>query len=271
MTAPVSFLHLTDLHIGDPAVADEQILSDTLATLDAVVARIAAMMQPPAFVVVSGDLTQRGDAASYRLVADRLGRIAAPKVLALGNHDARGPFRQVMLGGSGEAAYAHDLVLAGVHLIVLDSLVPGRIAGGLDAAQFGFLAGALDRHEGLPKIVVVHHPPALEAAAEITWHSLNWADSERLCAMLAGRVAGMLCGHVHLPRVIHWHGLPVVVGNGLHNTIDPLVGEGMRIIDATGFGLCTLRPSGLQVDFVTLPHGDREIGRLSPDLVRSFR
>ena len=271
MTKPVTFLHLTDLHISAPEAGDTTLHSDTLATLDAVLDRIAGMDRAPDFVVVSGDLTNLGDAASYRLLAGRLARITAPLVLALGNHDRREGFRQVMLGEPGDAPHAHDRVLAGVHVIVLDSLVPGRVAGALGPDQFAFLAAALDRHPDLPKLVVVHHPPALDREAEITWHSLGWDDSARLAEVLRGRgVVALLCGHVHVPRVTLWHGLPVIVGNGLHNTIDPLVSAEMSITDGTGFGLCTLRPSGLTVEFVAMPHTGRVLDRVSLAVLRQI-
>jgi 3',5'-cyclic-AMP phosphodiesterase len=271
MPDPLRFLHLTDLHVSDPAVPDPGLASDTLATLDAIVARIGAMDPAPAFVVISGDLTNRGDAASYRLLADRLARIALPQVLALGNHDRREGFREVMLGAPGAAPYMHDVVVHGAHLIVLDSLQPGRIGGTLDDGQFAFLDEALARHPELPKIAVIHHPPALDPDEELVWHSLDWPSSERLGAALEGRVAGLLCGHVHVPRVSFWHGLPVIIGNGLHNTIDPLVLDGMRVIEPVGFTLCTLRPSGLTAEFVTLPHQDRELDRVPMAVVRGFQ
>jgi 3',5'-cyclic AMP phosphodiesterase CpdA len=269
MTQPVTFLHLTDLHISAPEADDTTLHSDTLATLDAVLDRITAMDRAPDFIVVSGDLTNLGDVASYRLLAGRLARITVPLVLALGNHDRREGFRQVLLGAAGDAPYTHDLVLSGAHVIVLDSLVPGRVAGALGPDQFAFLAAALDRHPGLPKLVVVHHPPALDADAEILWHSLGWDDSARLADLLAGRgVVALLCGHVHVPRVTLWHGIPVLVGNGLHNTIDPLVTGEMSITDGTGFGLCTLRPSGLTVEFVAMPQTGRVLDRVSLEVLR---
>ncbi len=271
MDAPITFLHLTDLHISDPATPDPHLACDTLAVLDRVIDTIAGLTRRPDFVLISGDLTNRGDAASYRLLADRLQAIAAPVLLALGNHDARGPFRAEMLGAPGEAAYVHDRLIGGAHVIVLDSLVPGRIGGALDAAQFDFLGAALNRHPDVPKLVMLHHPPALEPDAEMVWHSLNWEDSDRLGAMLEGRVAGLFCGHVHVPRVSHWRGLPVVTGNGLYNTADPLIDEGMRVVEATGFGLCRLRPSGLSVDFVSLPHSGRELDRMPQAALLSWR
>lgn len=271
MTQPVTFLHLTDLHISAPEAGDTTLHSDTLATLDAVLDRIAKMDRPPDFVVVSGDLTNLGDAASYRLLTGRLARITAPLVLALGNHDRREAFRQVMLNAADDAPCVHDTVVSGVHVIVLDSLVPGHVAGALGTDQFAFLDAALNRFTDLPKLVVVHHPPALDPDATIRWHALGWEDSVRLGDLLRGRgVVALLCGHVHVPRVTLWHGIPVIVGNGLHNTIDPLVTAEMAITDGTGFGLCTLRPSGLTVEFVTMPQTGRVLDRVSLDVLRQI-
>lgn len=270
MQDPIRFLHLTDLHISDPSRPDEELSSDTLATLDAVIEQIAGMDPAPAFVAISGDLTNHGDAESYRIAAERLARIDMPVRVTLGNHDRRETFRPAFLGDDGDAPHVYDEVVAGVHLIGLDSLVPGRIAGRLDAEQFAFLDAALNRHPELPKIVVIHHPPALEPGAEITWHCLDWEDSTRLGAMIEGRAQGLLCGHVHVPRVTFWHGVPVVVGNGLHNTIDPLVLDGMRVMEQVGYTLCTLRPSGLTAEFVTLPHAGRQLGHIPYEVMRSF-
>ncbi|MDE3120446.1 MAG: metallophosphoesterase [Paracoccaceae bacterium] len=113
LNLPITFLHLTDLHISAPERGDETLNGDTLAALDAAIDRIAGMDFAPAFVAISGDLTHRGDPESYRLLAGRLERIAAPKVLALGNHDARGPFRAEILGQEGEAPFVHDGVIGG--------------------------------------------------------------------------------------------------------------------------------------------------------------
>jgi 3',5'-cyclic AMP phosphodiesterase CpdA len=270
MPAPIRFLHLTDLHISDPAVPDPELSTDTLAALDEAIARIAAMDPAPAFVVISGDLTNRGDAESYRLLAGRLSRIAVPIFLAMGNHDDRAAFHAELLGQPGNARYAHDGLAGGAHVIVLDSQQPGRIGGRLEEDQFAFLEAALARHPDVPKIVVCHHPPAHSAEEELIWHSLDWESTARLGAALQGRAAGLLCGHVHVPRVSHWHGLPVVVGNGLHNLIDPMVLDGMRILETVGITLCTLRPSGLTAEFVTFPHRDRELAHLPMEVVRGF-
>ncbi len=272
LARPVTFLHLTDLHLCVPALADSTLNGDTLASFDAVLARIAQLDPAPDFLLVTGDLTHRGDADSYRLLANRLGRVAMPQMLALGNHDRRGPFGAVIRGEGGEAPYAHEAVIAGVHVIVLDTLLPGRIAGALDEAQFAFLDRVIAARPGLPRILGLHHPPVIEGEHAPVWRHLNPADSARLARAREGQgVAGIFCGHIHVPRVSLWHGMPVVVGNGLHDGHDPLERQAMRITDARGFGLCTLRPSGLTVEFVSLPHSGHEVQRLSAEAVAALR
>jgi len=269
-----TFLHLTDFHVSDPALGDRDLLADTGARLDEMLAMIAAMERKPAFAVVSGDLTNHGDVASYRHLRDRLAGIGLPLVYALGNHDTRPGFYQGMLERTHDLdePYCHEQVIGGVHVVVLDSSVPGRIGGALAESSFAFLDRALAGHPDVAKIVVVHHAPALDAESQLPWETLGRADSARLAEAVRGRnVAGILCGHVHVDRVAVWNGVPVVVGTGLHNAFDPLHGSGLRAVAGAGFALCTLRPSGLAVTFVPLPSDRRELAVLPEETVRAFR
>ncbi len=269
-----TFLHLTDFHVSDPALGDASLLADTGARLDEMLAMIAAMERKPAFAVVSGDLTNHGDVASYRYLRERLSGIGFPLLYALGNHDTRPGFYRGMLDRTHDLdrPYCHEAVIGGVHVVVLDSSVPGRIGGALDDGAFAFLERALASHPDMAKIVVVHHAPALDAESQLPWETLGQADSARLGEAIRGRnVAGVLAGHVHVDRVAVWNGVPVVVGTGLHNAFDPLHGSGLRAVAGAGFALCTLRPTGLGVTFVPLPSDRRELAVLSEERVRAFR
>lgn len=272
MTGSVDFVLLSDLHVSHRPPADAGLLTDTSAALEEAIARIEALETPPAFVVVAGDLTNHGEPDAYRKLAPMLDRLSAPRILALGNHDTRPGFREVMLGGEGDpdAPYVHETVVAGVHVIVLDSSLPGRISGALDAGQIEFLVKALDREPGLPKLVVCHHPPHLDGGAA-GWHSLDAESSARLAEAVRGRgVAAILSGHVHRDSVIHWHGVPVVIGTGLHNAIDATENARVRMVDGAGFTLCRLRPSGLAASFVPLPRDRAELAVLDVDWLNAM-
>lgn len=272
MTQSVDFVLLSDLHVSHRLPADAGLLTDTSAALEEAIARIEALETPPAFVIIAGDLTNHGEPDAYRKLVPMLDRLSAPKILALGNHDTRPGFRSVMLEGDGDpdAPYLHELVVSGVHVIVLDSSLPGRISGALGTDQIDFLTRALANEPALPKLVVCHHPPHLDVG-EAGWHSLDAESSERLgAAVRGGKVAAILSGHVHCDSIIHWHGVPVVIGTGLHNAIDPTERSRVRMLDSAGFTLCRLRPSGLAVSFVPLPRGGAELAVLDADWLNTM-
>jgi 3',5'-cyclic AMP phosphodiesterase CpdA len=269
MTDKLIFAHLTDLHIGNPEVADPLLRTDTIATLRAVLGDVGRMAPPPAFVIVSGDLTNRGDPESYAIVRrlfDEAG-LAMPVLFALGNHDDRANFRNAFLGGAGGAApYDHDAMIAGLHVIVLDTLVPGRIGGTLAPAQLDWLADRLAAEPATRKLIVMHHGPMLDPDDPATrWESIGAEATQHLAKLVAGRgdIVGILSGHIHYDRVTLWHGIPIVVASGQHNATDVLyLGKGLRSLAGASFAIGTLRPSGLSVAFVQQPGDRRELNRL---------
>lgn len=261
----ITFVHLSDLHIGD--LDDPTLLSDTGETLGAVAAMLRGLAPAPRFAVVSGDITHRGDPASYRAAQEALAALPCPVVYALGNHDDRNGYAQGLATGGGPAF--GERVIDGIHLVVLDTSVPGRIGGGIDAHQFDWLAETLGHHRDLPKLIVMHHPPALEG--EMGWKTLDPAASARLAGLLRGRdVAAILTGHIHQDRVVIWHGLPVVTVSGQHATMDVLHRDGLRSVRGASFGLCRIGPAGFAATFIQLPSDRAELERLPRETVMSF-
>ncbi len=255
------FIHLTDIHVSHPDAGDPSAnVAENAAMLRQVVGTINAMDRAPDFVVASGDLTNMGDPASYALIKEILAPLAPPLVLALGNHDKREGFHQVFENATSDAPYFHDTVHAGLHVITLDTLVPGHVAGTICDAQFDYLTQALDRHTDLPKLIVMHHPPRIDDAG-LPWGSIDMDSTNRLADLLRGhRVAAILSGHIHINQVTQWHGIPIVVSMGLNSTVDLLETRDLRIVEGRAFGICDWRDSGLTVSFVPVSPDPRELG-----------
>lgn len=259
------FLHLTDLHLS--VGTNEQAKADLLARI---AGAIPSLRIPPDFVVISGDLTDRGDAGSYAALQPMIAGFPVPVVLALGNHDRRAGFHGVFGRPGSDAPHDHDTVLAGLHVVTLDTSVPGRIAGALDADQIAWARDALARHPDLPKLIVAHHPPMTEAGA-LPWTCLDPASTQALADLLTGhRVVAILSGHIHMNRFSTWRGVPLVVSSGLHSTIDPLYDAGLRIREGASFAMVRRIGTDLSVHFVpVLPEG-RELGLIDMARLRAF-
>lgn len=277
MIGNVTFVHLTDLHISDPALNDDHLHSDTCANMAAILKEVARLEPKPSFIVASGDLTNRGDAGSYVQIKRLLdvSGLDIPLLVGLGNHDGRDGFYRGFLGreAGGLKPYDHDAVIDGVHIIVVDSSIPNGIGGVFEPGQFEWLEARLDEHADLPKLIAIHHPPAIdEDAVDMEWESLTLADTARLRELLKGHnVVGILSGHIHYDRVTNWYGIPVVVGMGQHTATDPLeLSTGLRQLSGTGFAVGTIRPSGLTISFVPQPADRRELSRISYDRIRQI-
>lgn len=270
--AETTFIHLTDLHVGDPATSDPHLFSDTSATLSAVLDMVGTITPAPNFIVASGDLTNRGDAESYRQLRAIMAATNLPVVYALGNHDTRPGFYAGMLERDTDldAPYDHDRVIDGVHVIVIDTSTPGQIGGTIAAEQFDWLARTLDTHADLPKLIVAHHPPALGDAPDWAhWRTIEFGQSQRLAEMLAGRnVLAILSGHIHHDRFSVWHGIPVIVGMGQHAATDILASDALRMVEGVSFGIGTVRRSGLTMALVPLPSSRTELNRYPLQMLR---
>jgi 3',5'-cyclic AMP phosphodiesterase CpdA len=261
-----TFVHLTDLHIGNPAVEDDHLYSDTATTLRRILAEVKTLVPQPSFIVASGDLTNRGDAGSYEqlkaIIAEA--ELNIPVLYTLGNHDKRQGFYSAMLGRTDDLdkPYDHAAVIDGIHIVLVDTSAPFKIGGYFEPGQLEWLVSELDRHPDLPKLIVMHHAPALDTdRPDLEWEALSFADTERLRVALEGRhVLGILSGHIHFDRVSNWHGIPVVVGIGQHAATDVLyLHEGLRMVSGASFVLGTVRPSGLTVSFVPQPSERTEL------------
>lgn len=254
------FIHLTDLHVSDPDGADGARAVPALQTLRHAIEAINAMDPQPDFVVASGDLTNMGDVPSYALLKETLAPLQAPLILALGNHDKRAGFHTVFGAGPSDAPQFLTQVIAGLQVIVLDTLVPNHVAGTIDEAQFALLEEALAQHSDLPKLIVMHHPPRLDDAG-LPWGSIDMAATNRLAETLRPhRIAAILSGHIHINQTSLWHGFPLLVSTGLDSTIDLLERVDLRIMEGAGFSICDWRESGITASFVSLKPHAQELG-----------
>lgn len=199
MEKPWYFIQLSDTHI----VADtrqEFHGVNTYETLNRAITQISRLDPPPAFVICTGDLINDADPQSYRVLQRLIAQLPVPTYFALGNHDLRQLFRQVVLGEQqpDTTPYYYMFDVAQYRFMVLDSLVEGEVGGALDATQLSWLDATLADAPHRPTVVFVHHPPVPTGIDWMDAHAI--ANGAELLEVLArySQVCRVFFGHVHM-------------------------------------------------------------------------
>jgi 3',5'-cyclic-AMP phosphodiesterase len=210
---PVCIAQISDLHIKPPRVLAYGRV-DTAKALERCVAALNEFDPAPDFVVISGDLADTPTTDEYQ----HLKQLLAPLKLSFagipGNHDAR----ELMRAAFPSAAYAfatgalnQKIEVGELDLILLDSSVPGKPHGTLDAATLQWLEQTLASSADRPALLFLHHPPFKAGI----WHMdrQNLLNADRLAAILKRhpRACLIASGHVHRAVLTMFAGIPATI------------------------------------------------------------
>ncbi|MEV7011140.1 metallophosphoesterase [Streptosporangium sp. NPDC051022] len=216
MSNRYTLIHLTDVHAVADGLLHDSI--DSTGALRTALDTVVAAGQPVDAIILSGDIAERGDEPSYRLVAEALesaaSRLGAAVVVAMGNHDERRAFRAALVGvePSGEP---YDAVawIHGLRVVTLDTTVPGAHHGELSGDQLKWLAATLAEPAADGSVLVLHHPPIPSVLPMM--NGIGLRTPEKLAEVLAGSdVRLIVAGHTHSATSGTLAGVPVWVGPG---------------------------------------------------------
>ena len=188
-----TLLQLTDTHIYADAGARFDGM-DTRASCAAVLAAAATVERPDA-MVLSGDLSMDGSAASYRWLTAALTDVTAPVLALPGNHDD--PDRWPPDGQRGFLPLPAVVLLPPWRLLLLDTRIAGLAEGALGAAQAAWLTRLLAAPTHGHDLIVMHHPPLAVDSPWIDAMGLLDAPVFWRAVRAAPHLRAVLCGHVH--------------------------------------------------------------------------
>ena len=251
---------ITDIHIGfDRDHPDEP----NLRRFRAVLGRLKHGPNRPDLLLLTGDLTEHGDAASYRILNEALADCPFPVWPIVGNHDDRAGFGAAFPQASPSGGFFHYAIDgSGPRILMLDTLEPGRHGGAFCEARARWLRAQLVAHPDTPTIIVMHHPPIISG--------IDWMDSSpgdpwftRFAGAIEGhdQIRAILCGHLHRPILTGWNGVPLIVcpssapAVALNLTsVDPERPDGRVLItdEAPGYGLHYWNGRGLVSHFESM-------------------
>jgi len=216
-------LHISDTHL----LASGGRLYDTVDSerhLRELFDELEASEGRPEAIVFTGDLADKGEADAYErlraIVEPAAARLGAQVIWAMGNHDDRHAFREVLLRefpSTRPVDRVYDV--NGLRVITLDTSVPGHHFGEVTGAQLDWLAEELSTPAPHGTILAMHHPPipsVLDLAV-----SVELRDQGGLAEVLDGSdVRSIIAGHLHYSSTAMFAGIPVSVASATCYTQD---------------------------------------------------
>jgi 3',5'-cyclic-AMP phosphodiesterase len=219
---PVCIAQISDLHIKPPgSLAYGRV--DTAKALERCVAALNEFDPKPDFVVISGDLADTPTTEEYDYLKRLLAPLKLPFAVIPGNHDSR----ELMRAAYPKADYVfasgplnQKIEIGGLDLILLDSSVPGKPHGELDAPTLRWLDDVLASPSDRPALLFLHHPPF----ATGIWHMdrQNLLDSGELAPIVRRhqRVQRIAAGHVHRATLTMFAGVPTTICPAPNHAVD---------------------------------------------------
>lgn len=258
-------VQISDTHItadpGDQTVIEmlgDIELVDSAATLDQVLADIAALDPPPDFVAATGDLGDRGHPASYRRLRSQLAALGVPVFAIPGNHDLPDAFDEHLPGGNVELGRC----VAGADWTFLFARSGNTEWGELSRPHLDELARWAATGAG-QVMLFVHHPP-------VSLHAGYLPDAGFLAddiAELAQRVpiSLMAAGHVHGAHDVALGAIPL---HTAPSTFMGANGPGYRIFDFTKDAYTTEVRSFPHLSAMNDEKRDKLMAALKPRIAR---
>jgi Icc protein len=221
-SSPIHIAQISDLHIKPPGTRAYGRV-DTAKALERCVAALNEFSPAPDFVVISGDLADTPTSQEYDYLKSLLAPLKLPFAAIPGNHDSR----ELMRLAFPQAGYAlstgplnQKLEVGLLDLLLLDSSVPGKPHGELDALTLQWLDDMLASSTDRPALLFLHHPPFPTGI----WHMdrQNLGSSAELASIVKRhpRVQLVAAGHVHRATLTMFAGVPATICPAPNHAVD---------------------------------------------------
>jgi 3',5'-cyclic AMP phosphodiesterase CpdA len=194
----VLIAQISDLHVKPVGTRAYQRV-DTAAALARCVKELNRFAPRPDIVVISGDLVDAPSQSAYDHLVQLLSPLEIPFAAVPGNHDDRDLMRAAFPDGYARPGGAlHSLrAIAELDIILIDSIVPGRDYGTLDADALAWLEAALAASPTRAALLFLHHPPFITGIGHMDVQSLRNAGDLAAILRRHRRARLVAAGHVH--------------------------------------------------------------------------
>ena len=152
--APLSILQISDLHIL-PNPGEKMLGIDTERYFKKVLEHAYLHRKHYDLILVSGDLAQDPCRSCYERIREQLQTYRTECICLPGNHDDDALMREILTGKT--ISCAKQRVFDRWQLLCLNSRIPGRAEGFLEAGELAHLETELAKRPDLFALIAVHH------------------------------------------------------------------------------------------------------------------
>ncbi|EAR11091.1 3',5'-cyclic-AMP phosphodiesterase [Reinekea blandensis] len=188
-----TLVQITDPHLH--ATSDGTLLGmNTENSLRLIVDRVVNEVPEVDLVIATGDIAQDSSVQAYRNFLELIRPISAPMRWIPGNHDSR----ENMATAGKDLQHAEPVYELGDWVIILlDSIVPGRVYGNLDPDQLELLQKTLDKYQDRHVLIGFHHHPVPMKSRWIDQIGVRNRESFQALVNHYDNIRAVVCGHVH--------------------------------------------------------------------------
>jgi 3',5'-cyclic-AMP phosphodiesterase len=222
MAKQIRIAQISDLHIKPPGTLAYARV-DTAKALEHCIAALNEFVPAPDFVVISGDLADQPSVEEYEHLQRVLVPLKLPFAAIPGNHDSR----EMMRAAFPNAAYAfpsgplnQKIEVGELDLLLLDSSVPSKPHGELDAPTLQWLDTGLASSDDRPALIFLHHPPFVTGISHMDQQNLHNAAELAVIVERHPRVQQVATGHVHRATLTMFAGRPCTICPVANHAVD---------------------------------------------------
>jgi 3',5'-cyclic AMP phosphodiesterase CpdA len=196
--------------------------------LERCVTALNAFLPRPDFVVISGDLADTPVVEEYDDLKRLLASLELPFAAIPGNHDSRELLRAAFPSqryASPTGALNQTIAIGDLDLMLLDSSVPGKPHGELEAPTLQWLETVLVASQDRPALLFLHHPPVHAGIWHMDCQNLLNADALAPIVRKHPRIQLIAAGHVHRATLTTFAGTAATICPAPNHAVDLDLGE----------------------------------------------
>lgn len=187
-------VQISDIHLcADP---EQELLGvKTYESFSAVLDLLKKDKKTPDIVIISGDMSQDHTEQSYKNMIYLLKDFKMPIYFVAGNHDDTAIMDKVF--PINNILSDKNIIFDKWNIILLNSQIPGRVHGRLDASQIEFMKQCLKKYPDHKAILIFHHQPIPVGCSWLDEYTIANADEFWETLKQYPHVKAIFFGHVH--------------------------------------------------------------------------